>query len=235
MIGARRINDHHFVQHLQSKTKKWDLVADSQNGGFTLSKDMVVGLNPINIIYKAMSPVDHRTPEQCQSRWKIIAAEYRNINVMQSEQNILNLIRTKNYQAPSHRDEEELRGEIMDAISKRKEKFKFWENMNLVGWSLSDYLNPSDRISSNNSCAGSGRAAVISSPAVAATPSSSNNPLARLPLTGPEDPTTAGEHRLGGGRTVPVPRGKGKQLQDFAATFAAENRLLEQERMRHET
>jgi hypothetical protein len=40
---------------------------------------MVVGLNPIIFIYKAMSPMDHRTPEQCpRSRWKIIAAEYRN-------------------------------------------------------------------------------------------------------------------------------------------------------------
>ena len=149
LIGARRINDHHFVQHLQTKAKKWDLVADSYCGGFTLPKDMVIGENPTNITYKALSQEDHKTADQCQNRWKILAAEFRGINVMQSEQNIIALIRTKNYRPPSHRSDDELRGEVMQAISLRKEKFKFWENMNAVGWSLSDYLNEAESFRQN--------------------------------------------------------------------------------------
>jgi hypothetical protein len=43
LIGARRLNEHHFVQHLQTGNNKWQLIADSYQGGFTLPKHMSTG------------------------------------------------------------------------------------------------------------------------------------------------------------------------------------------------
>ncbi len=171
-----------------------------------------------------------------------MTAEFKAINMMSSKRNIQNVIRQKTHVAPSHRDVDELESEFMEAIAERKAKFMYWDLMCSFRWHHRDNLNPQETLTSSNPSVGSittssnpcaGPSEQHLSPVCAASPASnrsvSESPISdktdspvqlMLPLVGPENPGNCAVGRVGGGRSEPAQRGKGKQMADFVKAFA---------------
>ena len=55
-----------------------------------------------------------------------------------------------------------------------------------------------------------------------------------LPLVGPENPGNRAIGRVGGGRSEPAQRGKGRQMADFVKAFAEDQKAAEVLKMQHE-